>query len=256
MILLIGGEGSIGRRYQAVLRALGVEFKVYDRSPQKKDYGLSDLLFAQLVSKTKHAIIASPTSTHFDYCLTFERNGIPYLCEKPVSMDPKELTILKGFKAGYVVNNWSYIGTNAYLPLVPKSISYDFYNTGRDGLLFDVCQLIYLAKKTGAFLSVRRDSHFWDVTWDGQEVPYRFIEESYLQMVRAFLKDYTHMLWKIRDGVEMSEAVMHLQKKVEGRAIEDFTWNPSTDEFYTTAGENLSEDRTEKPFGVDLGGDL
>lgn len=226
MILLLGGKGSIGRRYAAVLRELGEPFIVHDKedNPQLIEH----------LAAADHAIIATPTETHFDYILTLERARIPYLCEKPVTKKIAEAEMLfQHCSMGFVVNNWAFLSTNAELTHTGKlkHLTYDFYNTGRDGLLWDVCQLVYLAQITQAKLEVRRFSASWDVTWNDFEVPYRWIEMSYLQMVRAFLENDPRMLWNMKRGCEMTKTVHRLIEKAKGEDYEGFNWDPAKDEF-------------------------
>jgi hypothetical protein len=250
MILLIGSEGSIGRRYKAVLEELNLKFREHDLAEMHR--------FHQNVEGITHAIIASPTPTHFGYCLALEKLNIPYLCEKPVTKNILEAERLyQECTRGFVVNNWAFLGTNADLAPSPTEITYDFYNTGRDGLLWDVCQLIYLAHVTGAHLTVSRISATWDVTWNGVQVPYSYIENSYIQMVRAFIEGDTKMLWSLRRGCEMTKLVSRLEEQVSERSTcEGFVRDPGKDEFHAFSGKNLRKNRRQVAARMGLSSSL
>ena len=228
MILLIGGNGSIGSRYKAVLQALGEEFLVFD-VPRAQPERLR-----RYAEKCDRVLICSPTHTHFDYCVEIEALNKPYLCEKPLCTNEFQAEALKSHRRGFVVNNWAFLRTNYDLDSNPAHISYDFFNTGKDGLLWDVCQLIYIAKLAKCSLSVRRDSYYWDVTWSGTEVPYQYIEKSYLQMMRAFLEDNWKELWSLQRGIEMTKLVIDLEQQIGGNC-EGF------DLSYSDSGEKLLE---------------
>lgn len=227
-VLLIGGKGSIGRRYQAVLRALHVPYRIHDLGDELSFEGVT------------HVLIASPTETHVKYCWLADECNLPFLCEKPLTKNVTEAEELaRNTSNGYVVNNWAFLGTNFDLAPIPRRITYDFYNTGRDGLLWDVCQLIYFSKLAKAELFVNTNSHTWDVTWNDDDVAYRAIEQSYLQMVRAFLADRSHALWTLPMGLEMTKLIAELEQQAGGKDLESFDFNPSTNEFHPVPRKNL-----------------
>lgn len=233
MILLIGGNGSIGRRYQAILEYLEEPYIVHD--------------FPFLVSECNwpdfdKAIIASPTNTHEHYCNLLSRMNKPFLCEKPLSKDVEaSRRISEECKNGFVVNNYAFVNTSVGFPPIPATIDYDFYNTGRDGLVWDVCQLVYLAYISKAELMVIRKSYTWHFQLNHWKVPYDCIEASYMQMIRAFLTDNHGRLWNLKQGHQMTQICSDLFKR--GGDCEGFLWHPGKDEFKALSKKDTSKYR-------------
>lgn len=233
MVLLLGGNGSIGKRYQAILRYLDEPFFVYD-SPAYP-HGIHEWEFDR-------AIIATPTWNHGMYCRLLSQLKKPFLCEKPLSMDLKEAKELSETCDGFVVNNYQFAIQHLTEPI--KKISYDFFNTGKDGLIWDVCQLVQLAHKFKAKLEVRKFSPFWNLQINFERLLYRYIEWSYASMIRSFLKNEIENLWDLKTGYEMSLLCAELESRTEGD-YEAFNWCPSEDKFSTVSKKNLSIHRTE-----------
>lgn len=231
MILLIGGKGSIGRRYQAILKYLEEPFFIHD-FPFDSEYEWQPF---------DRAIIATPTRTHGEYVRRLSEMEKPFLCEKPLTFDPLEAEHLAfSCKNGYVVNNYSFLNTNREFTF-PHSLSYDFFNTGGDGLIWDVCQLVYLAYLSKAELSVSRESYHWDFHINDWKVPYSAIEASYMQMIRAFLLDRKEQLWTLSNGAQMTKLCYELYRR--GGDCEAFSWDSGTDKFNATSREDLQKHR-------------
>lgn len=140
-ILICGHLGNMGRRYEAIVKHLGHEVIGKD---------LEDQVGVQRFDKV---IVATPTENHLEHCEELAEYNIPFLCEKPVSKDPKEIDKLMG-KQGYMVNNWAFVFPGIRLLPGNNNIEYDFYNTGKDGVEWDCIQTIYLANK----ISIKTDS--------------------------------------------------------------------------------------------------
>jgi hypothetical protein len=215
--LVVGGLGSIGRRYQAILKHLKQDFEIYDITSSEPD-----------LSTFTHAIIASPSEMHREHILRFAEH-MPVLCEKPICLRKEDLQIIRAMKPKhlvYMVNNYSFLNTNPGFPPRVDKIEYDFYNTGRDGTAMDCIQLLFLAEKIGAELEVKKDSPVWDL-WinDKLKVPYDWIEWSYVQMINAFLNGRTQHLWPLTFGIEATELAMSVQEKMEDKHA-GFSWRP------------------------------
>lgn len=207
--LLVGGLGSIGRRYQAILNHLKQPFEIYDiLSPEPN------------MADFTHCIIASPSEMHKEHIFRFSEH-VPTLCEKPLCLKTEDLEILKTLNPKnpvYMVNNYSFLNTNPGFPPRVDKISYDFYNTGRDGTALDCIQLLYLAEKIGADLEVAKNSPVWEL-WinDKLKVPYDWIEWSYVQMINAFLHDRTHVLWPLSFGIEATTLAIKMRDEMENK---------------------------------------
>jgi len=71
----------MGRRYGAILKYLGHEvvgIDIGNKIPKNLDL----------------AIVATPTDTHFEICKALSKKHYTYLCEKPISKNPKEIETL------------------------------------------------------------------------------------------------------------------------------------------------------------------
>ena len=231
MILLLGANGSIGRRYQAVLKALGEPYCAVDIGTQEPDWNL--------VTK---AIIATPTGLHFEHCEEMIERGLPFLCEKPLDKNPFSSYILQSSAkacdvSGFIVNNYRFatLGVNGDENL----IAYDFYNTGKDGLIWDVCQLVYLAHLERCELRVYRESFTWNLSYKGHAIRYRAIEYSYFDMVKAFINEQWGDLWTLQDAHEMTRICADMMRSPGGKDCENFMWNSSTNQFNATARQDL-----------------
>jgi hypothetical protein len=195
LIALFGADGRIGSRYRAILKHIGQAY-----IPIEKDDEINP-------EKWTHAIIATPTDTHFEIGEFIESLGIPYLLEKPATKDLIEAQRMSLWKNGFIVNNYQFAIPEA------KSIEYNFYNTGRDGLKWDCCQLIYLADQYKAKLKIKRESPIWTLAVDDELIPYRQVEYSYIQMMNAFLDEEIENLWPIQRAFEMTKLIQDVDDR-------------------------------------------
>jgi len=234
LIALVGGDGGIGRRYQAVLNYLREPYIVIEKGDDPSLLGTKDVT---------HAIIATTTENHMEWCERAAHKNLWFLCEKPMSKKKEEIKPLFGEKTmGFVVNNWAFVEGSMY-GMKPKRLSYNFYNTGKDGLVWDVCQLVYLSHLSQGTLEVRTESHEWITYWNDFNVPYNAIEASYVQMIRAFMAHDSKRLWSLTDAYEMSWLCEEVIKQV-GDACEGF---------FGDSGQKRWEPLTRKSFRVDRG---
>jgi hypothetical protein len=204
-VLLIGGKGSMGKRYQAILKMMDKDAIIYDWFDKKvsTEDGIMDLSKVEF----DKAIICSTTETHYDYCRQMIDLEKPFLCEKPLSKSLEECEDLADRDVKYlgnVVCNYSLI-SRFFSDFFegPLIIEYDYYNPGKDHILWDGCQLIYLDKN--AKLSNR--SPVWKLKMGGSEIMYSLVERSYIWMVGFFLQGTPGILWNLRDGYAMTDSV-------------------------------------------------
>jgi len=188
-VLLIGGQGNIGQRYQAILRHLEIPFLVHDIDAERD---LHEIAFEK-------AIICTPTPTHMEYVHLLMKMDKMFLCEKPLTMDPMDE--VKPYKRGFVVCNYKFVAHN-HGPVV--SVFYDYYKTGNDGVLWDCCQLIYLDPDC----EICTTSPIWTLAINGRPQPYRNLELSYVQMIKSFCWNNGKELWSLEDGMKMRDAVL------------------------------------------------
>jgi predicted dehydrogenase/L-amino acid N-acyltransferase YncA len=83
------GQGSIGRRHTAILRALGHEVAVYDPSPAlAAPPGVTVVASAcECLRAADAAVIASPSNEHVSDARRAIELGVPVLVEKPLALD-------------------------------------------------------------------------------------------------------------------------------------------------------------------------
>lgn len=186
MICLVGGKGRIGRRYKSIMDWNKIPYVVYDVDTPDID----------LYSFDKY-IIATPTDTHVKLLKDLE--GTIILCEKPISKNPFEIPV---FPNAYCVNNYQYVA-KLMKQSPPYQMSYDYYQTGPDGLYWDLSQILYMDPQA----TIKNQSPKWNVQINGNFVAYRTLEESYVRMILDFDRGFYKNLWTLAQGKEMSEVV-------------------------------------------------
>jgi hypothetical protein len=189
-IMILGCKGSMGRRYSRILTRLGV------KNVRKFDIEYEQTLDTQGVDRV---IIATPTQTHYRFVKFFGDKGLPMLCEKPMVTSSLEAEALrKGLQNVdfRVVCNWAYVFNQKLLPASNK-VYYANETSGKDGLVWDCIQLLYLCSD---FDITMKTGVPWDIKINGKEVTPEMIEDSYFRMIADWLKHPEH-LWGIDDAV-------------------------------------------------------
>jgi hypothetical protein len=176
-ILIIGSEGSMGKRYQAILSYLGKSYECMD---------IHNCERSDLWQKASSFVIATPTPTHLKLirmCIPF---GKPILCEKPLSTDTQALLeTLHEVKASQVnlTTMFQYqmmgIGTSGHS-------HYDYFRHGNDGLAWDCFQIISLAKGE---ISLGETSPVWRCTINGNPLYFQAMDWAYIKFVEKWLMD-------------------------------------------------------------------
>lgn len=195
MIAVIGGLGRIGRRYRSLLAYMGEGVLVYDTAQDGEALG-------DVLSRSTHCILATPTETHLDVLSQIPEN-IPVLVEKPVA---KHADFDASRPNAYTVCNYKFV-FEALEAEVGSHVVYDYYNSGPDGLHWDCCQLIHLDKKA----ELRSELPFWTLLIDNKQVPYTTLEKSYLWMLQSFIYAGGQGLWSLEDGRQMTESVLEYE---------------------------------------------
>jgi hypothetical protein len=177
-ILIIGANGSMGRRWGVILDWLR------DRGERGCAWTGADVEHTPAEIRKKAlmssgVIIATPTPTHGNMILSV-LNGIkaPILCEKPVTKDLKELELIKEVTEK---NGTPFRMVNQYRMLAdPKRIGPSFYNYfrhGNDGLYWDCLQVIGLARGD---VRVDEDSPIWQCKINGKRIPFEAMDAAYV----------------------------------------------------------------------------
>jgi hypothetical protein len=175
-ILLLGARGSMGRRYQAILRHLGVPFTPLDVETTPTDA-------LEHAARSRGVILATPTATHGDYLrLLADLDDVPMLCEKPITQDLAELDALLG-RRGPLSMMMQYEMLND--PRGAGPTRYDYFRHGSDGLGWDCMQLLGLAR--GA-VTLADTSPVWTCSLNGARLSLGMVERAYVKEVAFWLE--------------------------------------------------------------------
>jgi hypothetical protein len=191
-VLVIGGMGNMGRRYCSILSYLQHPFRILDKHNLHEG--------PELIAVCDKYIIASPTSNHLEQLKQLLPLGRPILCEKPLSKSHKSLKrvlekyedtplcMVVNYVYAYALSRQSprlYCGDEA--EILPGLTSYDYYNSGGDGLIWDCIQLYNLAEGP---IELSNDSPFWRVNINGVFIQRDHIDRSYVLMVSDFIAGF------------------------------------------------------------------
>lgn len=187
-VLVLGGRGNMGRRYVSILKHLGCEAIAIDFPHTLKELRMA----LQMVERV---IIATPTEIHLESLQQIylnAPNNLKVLCEKPLSKDRKELD-----RAFWMQNvNLFVVNQYAYLPEAHSFLNkgkgeawghptkYSYFNSGRDGLMWDCWQLFGLASD---IVQLSNDSPIWQCRINDIPVSISGMDRAYIDMVQDFI---------------------------------------------------------------------
>lgn len=178
-VMVLGGAGNMGRRYCAVLRHLGilpVPIDVADGSISKLERSMTSV---------QGIIIATPTGSHVNDIAQVSPFGLPILCEKPISTNIARVWSALAI-AKHTQTPLSMV--NQYVMLTDPTDSgesyYDYWNHGRDGLLWDCISVIALARGK---ITLGEDSAFWRCAINGRRLSPADMDEAYIEMIRDWV---------------------------------------------------------------------
>lgn len=179
-ILIVGANGSMGQRYQAILSRLDISCAPLDLIHTDADYQYQ-------AAKSDGIIIATPTHTHCDLINKFVPYKIPILCEKPMSKNMAELNetldYVKSEKANLTM-------TLQYDVLDDKQGAglsyYDYFRHGSDGLIWDCIQVIGLARGN-VYLS--EESPIWRCHLNGRQLQFSDMDVAYVKFIKDWLRE-------------------------------------------------------------------
>ena len=182
MILLIGANGSMGKRYQAILNYLNKPFIAVDLETSFETV-------LNIALECNRIIIATPTDTH----VKFLRELIPLnkkiLCEKPVCKNSAELeeildlvknsksTFEMVFQYGELVNTKKTHKGDTF---------YDYFKTGNDGLKWDCLQIIAIAKGQ---VKINNKSPIWTCKLNGTVLSSSAMDQAYIDFLDRWLNN-------------------------------------------------------------------
>lgn len=182
MIALIGSDGSMGTRYQAIFNHLNENYVPLDRSRHSEESILSQAAAADRI------LICTPTHTHLHYLRNLLPTRKPILCEKPVTKDLEALRDLHLFcsRGGFTYQMVMQYKELALADTVGRWSSYNYFRHGNDGLAWDCTQTIALANGP---VELKETSPVWECVINGQALNIRDMDWAYVSMIKRWLKD-------------------------------------------------------------------
>jgi len=172
--VILGADGSMGRRYAAILKYLGVDFVPVDAGDGFPAAGSFD-----------GVLIATPTYMHVQHIRKVWDYGVPILCEKPLGTDLAEvLELCRDAERDAVPLRM----INQYAQLVPVGAHgasrYDNWRTGSDGLAHDCISVLALAAGPVVLGS---HSPVWTCTINGHMLSLADMDRAYVKMIQGWL---------------------------------------------------------------------
>ena len=172
----------MGVRYQAILKHL-------DEPYWCVDIGTSEANIINMAEKADRIIICTPTDTHFRFLSILLPIQKPILCEKPIVCSTKQveevLKIATLFKTHFSMM-MQYAELIPY-PHVKSGVSlYNYFRSGKDGLIWDCMQIIALANGS---VELQNNSPIWKCIINGTELSSSDMDKAYLSFVRKWIED-------------------------------------------------------------------
>jgi len=170
--LIVGALGSMGQRYQAILRHMGLAPICIDKGEV-------------CTSGFDSVIIASPTVTHIEMAKLYQ--SWPILMEKPLSTNLDNALLACDEFDKYrtrvrMVNQYRYLLDKAS----EGPTYYNYFRHGPHSLALDCISIIALAKST---IRLEDTSPIWTCCINGQYLSLKDMDGAYCDMVEHFLKE-------------------------------------------------------------------
>lgn len=185
----------MGRRYGAILSYLGKEWVGVDAEHNRH-------FIKDAAKNSDGVIIATPTDTHASLIHLFIDCGKPLLCEKPITKDMGELERLAAEVRAHKTNLQM---VHQYKELAQPSIGwsyYNYWNHGKDGLIWDCIQIIALARSE---ISLQEDSPLWKCRINGKALNLADMDRAYIEMMKRWIRS---------PGQEIAE-IQYIHEKVD-----------------------------------------
>ncbi len=200
-VALIGSEGSMGMRYQAVLAHLKEPFTPLDSTKNKESE------IEKAVKESTRILIATPTKTHVEILRKYMPLKKPILCEKPVTKDIVEMIELHSWasKQGYSYNMvMQYKRLDIPFKTPDRWSHYNYFRPGKpeDGLAWNCMQTIALAQGP---VWISDKSPVWECTVNGRSLSLANMDQAYVDEIR---------LWLIGALDQSMDEILQMHKKV------------------------------------------
>lgn len=181
-IMIIGSEGSMGKRYQAILKYLDHGFAAVD-----KDKTVSQMLEIAQDPLIGSFIVATPTDTHAMIVEALMPLQKPILCEKPLSRSVKNVRYLYDLSKQWgtkltMMAQYKFaveLGSNTQ-----GDSWYNYFRHGNDGIYWDCMQVIGMAK---GFPVLGEDSPIWSCCINGRPLNLGTMDQAYVEFVKQWI---------------------------------------------------------------------
>jgi len=196
VVCVIGGLGSMGMRYRAILKWLEVPHVFFDVL-YLQDRFLD--VFCACVEPTSF-IVATPTDTHLSIYREIKDLGVPILMEKPFSKsisEVEEICNYDGFLS--IVMQYQYLDSDH-----SGESHYNYFRHGNDGLIWDCFQIIGLARGS---VKLFETSPVWECSLNGRVLSLSDMDRAYVLTVKDFLNKKSNF---------SRQQVLDMHKKVKG----------------------------------------
>jgi hypothetical protein len=178
--LIIGANGSMGKRYQAIYEWLDYPYWAVDKELSRE----------QILVRAKAAdsiIVCTPTITHGELLRDFMPLQKPILCEKPISKDMDELNEILTYAKRKalpfnMVMQYEELLNDKGRDGDAKS-EYNYFRHGNDGLVFDCLQIIALANGE---IHLDDESPIWTCVINGQKINLSDMDQAYVSMIKKW----------------------------------------------------------------------
>lgn len=178
--LLIGSQGSMGQRYSAILEHLKQPFEGVDRDHSSRD----------IIDRARDCgriILAVPTEIHGSLLKRLIPLKKPILCEKPVVHSTAELQNIFGQLERYNTHftmMFQYSELVGYPHRRKGHTEYNYFRSGKDGLVWDCLQIIALANDT---IELKNTSPVWKCVINGTKLDLSTMDAAYLSFVNKWI---------------------------------------------------------------------
>jgi hypothetical protein len=191
-VYLVGANGNMGKRYQAVLKWIRLPYKTRDLDHDEGIEGCDGV------------IIATPTYTHEALAEQY-MHTYPVLCEKPIwtqrynfytrfSRDDEGMWRAKDFRDYSrlrMLNQYRHVLANAQQTRASNTY-YNYYKHGGDGLIFD-CINIYGNMKDfeTSNVELKEESPVWGCCIDGKILDLADMDQAYVTEIFDWVRNPT-----------------------------------------------------------------
>jgi hypothetical protein len=195
MILLIGSEGNMGKRYKAIFDHIKNDYVIYDgyyfEGYESYDVKTKKEPFLEIAKRADKFLIATPTETHCQLISELAVFEKPILCEKPITTNIEQFRVFMDFcKRRSVnltmVNQYAYASMQRQERAGMESM-YNYFRHGTDGLAWDCINILGLAKSK---VNLYEASPVWRCEINGKILSLGDIDGSYIRMILDWMRHH------------------------------------------------------------------